>query len=166
MREIYRNPMLYYVLAPILVAAWPLLVRFMYLPAAERSSRQEQALCLEGQACILEVLKFDPERLTFTGSPEVSGEFQYAKAIDRVANLCAIPSSSYNYSAGSIITANNKKSQQARVSLTNVGIVQAATFVSTIQSMWVNLKCDKVKLTKKEGMPDQWDTEMTFWYTF
>jgi hypothetical protein len=29
----------------------------------------------------------------------------------------------------------------------------------------VNLTCDKIKLTKKKGLPDQWDVEMTFWYS-
>jgi hypothetical protein len=165
MREIYKNPMLYYLLAPILVAVWPLLVRAVYLPEAERSSRDDQALCLEGQSCILDILKYDPER-TPPDDPEVSLEFQYAKAFDRVANLCGIPSTSYNQTTSPPQTVNNKKTQNARVTLTNVGIVQAATFLSYIQSMWVNLKCERLKLTKKEGLPDQWDAEMTFWYTY
>jgi len=166
MREIYKNPMLYYLLAPILVAAWPLLVWAVYLPKAERNSLADHALCLEGQGCILDILKYDPERLTGNTGPEVSLEFQYAKAFDRVANLCKIPSTSYNQTTSPPQTVNNKKTQNAQVTLTNVGIVQAADFLSTIQSMYVNLKCERLKLTKKEGLPDRWDAEMTFWYTF
>ena len=60
----------------------------------------------------------------------------------------------------------DKKTQNAKVTLKTVGIVQAATFLSYIQSMWVGLKCDQIKLTKKKGMPDQWDVEMKFWYTY
>ena len=166
MREIYKNPMLYYLLAPILVAVWPLLVRAVYLPEAERGSRDDLALCLEGQSCVLDIRRYDPERLPDTGGPEVSLEFQYAKAFDRVANLSRIPSTSYNQTTSPPQTVNNKKTQNARVTLTNVGIIQAATFLSTMQSMWVNLKCERLKLTKKEGLPDQWDAEMTFWYTY
>jgi hypothetical protein len=166
MREVYKNPMLYYLLAPILVAAWPLLVRAVYLPEAERGSRDELALCLEGQSCVQDIRKYDPERMTGNDSPEVSLEFQYPKAIDRVANLCGIPSTSYNQTTSPPQTVNNKKTQNARVTLVNVGIVQAANFLSTIQSMYVNLKCERLKLTKKEGLPDQWDAEMTFWYTY
>lgn len=69
--------------------------------------------------------------------------------------------------AGPIIASADKpKTQNAKVTLKAVGIVQAATFLSQIQSSWVGLKCDQVTLTKKEGVPDQWDVEMKFWYTY
>jgi len=166
MREIYKNPMAYYLLAPILVAVWPLLVRAVYLPEAERASGDELTLCLEGQGCIQDILKYDPERKPDAGGPAVSGEFQYANAFDRVANLCRIPSTSYNQTTSPPQTSNNRKTQNGQVTLTNVSIVQAADFLSRIQSRWVNLKCERLKLSRKEGLPDQWDAEMVFWYTY
>jgi hypothetical protein len=36
MREVYKNPMLYYLLIPVLVGIWPLLVWGVYLPRAEQ----------------------------------------------------------------------------------------------------------------------------------
>jgi len=165
MREIYKNPMMYYLAAPILVAIWPLLVALMYLPAAQRSMKEERALCIEGQTYILDILKYDPERLNFSNDKDVSGEFSFDKAIDRVANLCSIRSTNCDYTSGGIAGAD-KKTQNAKVTLKAVGIVQAATFLSHIQSMWVGLKCDQVKLTKKQGVPDQWDAEMKFWYSY
>lgn len=166
MRDIYRNPMLYYLLAPVLVVVWPLLVWGLYLPRAERDSKADQAFLIEGQTYVLDILNNDPGRLEFAASNDVSGEFSYAKAIDRVANLCRIPPSKCDYGAGNIIPSRNKRSQQAKVTLMDVSIVQTATFLSTIQSMWVNLKCDKVKLTKKKEMPDQWAVDFTFWYYY
>jgi hypothetical protein len=165
MRDLYKNPMVYYLIAPILVAIWPLLVLTMYLPNAQRSMEDERALCVEGQTYILDILKYDPERLSFSASPDTT-EFSYAKAIDRVANMCGIRSTSCDYSAGPIISTADKKTQNARVDLGAVGIVQAATFLSSMQSMYVGLKCDQIKLTKKKGVPDQWDVEMKFWYTY
>jgi hypothetical protein len=159
MREIYRNPMMYYLVAPVLACLWPLLVAMMYLPAAQRDAKNERALCIEGQTYILDILKYDPDRLIFTPDKGEKG-FSFAKAIERVANLCAIRSANCDYTAGSA----DKKTQNAKVTLKAVGIVQAATFLSQIQSSWVGLKCDQVKLTKKEGVPDQWDVEMRFWY--
>ena len=165
MRDIHKNPMLYYLLAPVLAAIWPVLVWWVYLPAAEQQAQDDRALCVEGQTYILDILKYDPERLTFSNDSDVAGEFTFAKAIDRVANLCAIRSSNHSYSVGSIVTSGDKKTQNARVTLTDISIVQVATFLSRIQSLWVNLTCDKIKLTKKKGLPDQWDVEMTFWYS-
>jgi len=165
MRDIYKNPMVYYLVAPVLAGIWPLLVSAMYLPAAERSMSEERALCVEGQTYILDILKYDPERLNFSEDKDASGEFSFAKAIDRVANMCGIRSANCDYSVGGIGGAD-KKTQNAKVTLKAVGIVQAATFLSHIQSMWVGLKCDQTKLTKKEGVPDQWDVEMKFWYSY
>jgi hypothetical protein len=166
MRDIYKNPMLYYLIAPILVGIWPLLVLAMYLPAARDSMSDERAQCVEGQTYILDILKYDPERLSFGTGADASGEFSYNKAINWAANLCGIRSTSIAISAGGIITSADKKTQNAKVTLKAIGIVQAATFLSQIQSRWVGLKCDQTTLTKKEGVPDQWDVDMKFWYTY
>jgi len=157
--------MTYYLVAPVLVSLWPLLVSMMYLPDARRSMKQEQTLCVEGQKHILDILRYDPERLRFAPEKDET-EFSFDKAIARAANMCGIRSA-HGYSVGGIGgDKNDKKTQNAKVDLKAVGIVQAATFLSSIQSMWVGLKCDQVKLTKKKGMPDQWDAEMKFWYTY
>jgi hypothetical protein len=166
MREIYKNPVLYYLLIPVLVGLWPLLVWGVYLPRNEQQRDVEQSLLVEGQTHIVDILRIDPERLNLVDANEVTVEFSYGRAIDRVANLCAIPASSCDYSAGNIVEVSGKKRQEARIKLTNVSIVQAAKFLSTFQSMWATLTCDKVKLTKKKGMPDQWDVDFNFLYYY
>ena len=159
MREIYKNPMLYYAIAPILACLWPLLVKGYYLPKAQRETADTTFFCVEGQTYMSDIINYDQERLKFV--PDRGGaEFSFAKAIDRVANMCRIPSASCDFTAGS----TDRKTQNAKVTLKSVGIFPAAKFLSDIQSMWVGLKCDQVKLTKKKGMPDQWDVEMKFWY--
>ena len=157
---------MYYLVAPLLVSLWPLLVLAMYLPAAQGSMKQDRDLGVKGQEYIYDILRYDPERLTFSEDKDASGEFQYAKAVDRAANMCGIRSANYGLSAGPIISTADKKTQNAMVTLKTVGIVQTATFLSYLQSTWVGLKCDQVKLTKKKGMPDQWDVELKFWYTY
>ena len=166
MRDIYKNPMFYYVLAPIIVGVWPLLVWSMYLPKTEKAWDDDKRLYEEAEVAIIEIRDKDPDRLTIVEETKSLGKFAYADAVDRVANLCRIPSSNYTLNSGNIVTSGKKESQQARVSLAGVSIVQAARFLSTIQMMWVNLSCERVRLTKKAGMPDQWDMDMTFQYDY
>jgi len=166
MRDMYKNPILYYVLAPILAGLWPLLVWGVYLPQAEEAWDSEQKLYGEATASIVEILDKDPDRLKIVDETKSLGRFAYAEAVDRAANLCRIPSSNYRLSSGSTVTSGGKESQQARVSLIDVSIVQAARFLSTIQSMWVNLSCERIRLTKKAGMPDLWDMDVTFQYSY
>jgi hypothetical protein len=166
MRELYRNPMLYYVLAPILVSVWPLLVWGFYLPQTEETWEQDKQLYGDAQNLILELIEKDPDRLKQARETQKIGKFTYAEAVDRVANLCRIPSGSWDLTTGNMVTSGTRGSQQARVGLSDVGIVQAARFLSTIQAMWVNLTCDRVKINKKEGMPDLWDMSLNFKYDY
>ncbi len=165
MREIYRNPLLYYVLIPVLVGLWPLLVWGIYLPRAERDLKTEASLCVEGQTQVIEILRIDPERPNPDKGPGTR-EFTYASAVDQVANLCKVPSSNYIVNAGAPSTSEGRKRQDARIKLTSVGIIQAAKFLSNMQSMWVTLQCQDVKLQRKKGMPDQWDVDFRFIYYY
>lgn len=166
MRELYRNPMLYYVLAPILVIVWPLLVWGHYLPKAADTWERDQQLYADAQDLMVELLEKAPDRLKAAEESQKLGKFTYAEAVDRAANLCRIPSGSLNLTTGNIVSSGGKKTQQARVSLSDVSIVQAAKFLSTIQAMWMTLTCDRVKLSKRKGMPDQWNMDLNFKYDY
>ncbi len=149
-----------------MIGVWPLLVWAVYLPAAEDNRETDYDLLIEGQTKIMEILEIDPQRMNMADPNHVAGEFAYAKAIDREANLCGILPSNHSFTAGNIITMNRKKRQDARVKLNDVSIVQAARFLSGIQSTWVNLTCDQIKLTKRKGMPDRWEVDLNFVYYY
>jgi len=167
MREVYKNPMLYYLLIPALVGLWPLLVWGVYLPRAEQSREIEGGLCVEGQARVIDILQLDPDRPNIAPSPgQIAAPFDYGSAVTRVANLCKIPPSNYPYSASGKMVSGGKTRQDARVELKSVGIVQAAKFLWTMQSMWATLQCEDVKLTKKKGTLDQWDVDFRFLYYY
>jgi hypothetical protein len=166
MQELYKNPLVYYVLAPVLVGVWPLLVWAYYLPQAKDAWQQDRRLFDDAQALMVDVLQKDPDRLKQAKETQMLGEFSYADAVNRVANLCRIPSGSLDLNTGSIVKTGGRDTQQARVTLSDIGIVQAAKFLSLIQSTWVNLTCDRIKLATKEGMPDQWDMSLSFKYDY
>jgi hypothetical protein len=166
MREVYKNPMLYYLLIPVLVGLWPLLVWGVYLPRAEQSREVEGGLCVEGQARVIDILQLDPDRAIMTGKGQIAAPFDYGSEVTRVANLCKIPPSNCPFSSTGMMVSGGKKRQDARVELKSVGIVQAAKFLWSMQSRWVTLQCEDVKLTKKKGTPDQWDVDFRFIYYY
>jgi hypothetical protein len=165
MKQIYKNPILYYILAPVVVALWPLLVWGVYLPSAKRNWNVEVAQYNKAQDIIKEILDIDPERLTVTDS-QSAAEFDYASAIDKTAGLCRIPSTDYKLNSGIIITTAGQKSQSAKVTIKQVDITKFSTFLSTLQLRWANLQCTQVKLTKKKGLPDSWDVDLEFKYYY
>ena len=166
MKDILRNPALYYILAPVAVALWPLLIWGVYLPAARHNWEVEKSQYNEGQSIIKEILAIDPDRLKFADANAVSVEFDYASAIDKTAGACGIPSSSYKLNSGIIITSAGQKSQSAKVSLKQVDITKFSKFLSALQLRWANLQCSQVKLTKKKGLPDTWDVDLDFKYYY
>jgi hypothetical protein len=166
MKDFYKNPALYYILAPVLVALWPLLIWGVYLPAAEHKWQVEKSQYNEGQKIITEILALDPDRLKFTDVNSTSVDFDYASAIDKTAGSCGIPPANYRLSSGVIITSAGQKSQSAKVSLKGIDVTQFAKFLSTVQLRWANLQCTQVKLTKKKGLPDSWDVDLDFKYYY
>jgi hypothetical protein len=166
MKDIYNNPILYYIAIPIIVGIWPLLVWAIYLPATEENFENQQGQYREAERIMMDILTLDPGRLDFIDPNDTDAEFTYAKAIREVSLKCGIPSSKYELSSGMIISSREQKSQNAKVDLTQVDIVTFANFLSMIQFRWADLQCERVKLTKVKSVPDMWDVDIQFKYYY
>jgi hypothetical protein len=164
MKDIYKNPILYYIVVPVIAGLWPLLVWAIYLPAAQKDVEEQIAQYKKAEPIMMEILTLEPDRLEFADANDTAADFTYGEAIDRVASLCRIPPSKYNLSSAMIITTNDKKSQSASVDLKQVDIRKFARFLSMMQLRWANLQCEQLKLTKKQNLPDNdmWDVDIKF----
>ncbi len=166
MEDIYKNPILYYILVPVIVGLWPLLVWAIYLPATEKNVIDQQAQYKKAEAAMMEILTLDPDRREFADANNVGTEFTYAGAIDNVARASGILPSMYKLSSGMLITSRDQRSQSASVNLKQIDIKSFAEFLDKIQFRWANLQCNRVKLTKKPGLPDRWDVDIEFKYYY
>jgi len=166
MKELSRNPILYYVLIPVIVVLWPMLILTVYLPDAKRNWSSEKEHYNKAQKIIADILTLDPGRLEYADSKISIAEFDYASAVEKTASLCKISSTDYKLSSGRIITSGGQKSQSAMVVLTQVDITKFAKFLSTFQLRWANLECVKIKLTQKKGLVDVWKADLDFKYYY
>lgn len=168
MREIYKNPVLYYIAVPIIVGMWPLLVWAMYLPNAQKDVVELMDQYERAEPIMIEILTLEPDRLEFTDANDTAADFTYGEAIDRIASLCRIPPSKYNLSSAMIITTRGQKSQSASVSLKEIDIRKFARFLSMLQLRWANLQCERLKLSKKQNLPDNdlWDIDIELKYYY
>ncbi len=166
MKDIYNNPILYYIVIPVIVCFWPLLVWAVYLPAAEKNKENQQAQYKKAEAIMMEILTLDPDRREYADSNDVDTEFNFDKAVAMVAGTSKIPSSKWDLNAVAPQTSRGEKSQSATVSLKQIDIVKFSEFLSTIQLRWANLQCNRVKLTQKPGLPDMWDVDIEFRYYY
>jgi len=168
MRDIFKNPILYYIAVPLLVTLWPVLVWAIYLPAAHKDIEENLNQYNKAQDIMLKILNLDPGRLDFSDANDSSIEFTYDRAVERVTGLCDIAPSKYKLNSGLTIESGGQKSQSANVRLQEIDIVRFAKFLSLIQFRWPNLKCNRLKLTRKEGLPnlDVWDIDIELKYYY
>lgn len=167
MRDLYKNPILYYIIVPIIVGLWPLLVCAIYLPEAHKSVEEQIDQYKKAEPIMMDILTLDPDRLEFVDVNNTTPEFTWA-AVDQVANRCKISESKCQLRSGMPIISGGQKNQSATVNLKQVGITEFAEFLSMIQLRWVNLQCERVKLVKKQNMPDNdlWDVDINFKYYY
>jgi hypothetical protein len=168
MKDIFKNPILYYIAAPVMIGLWPLLVWAMYLPAAQKDFEDQRKQYERAEPIIVEILTLDPGRLEFADSNDTAAEFTYGDAVDRVASICDIAPSKCDLHSATVMTARGQKSQSANVDLKQVDITKFAKFLSMIQLRWANLQCEQVKLMKKQDLPDSdmWDVDIKFKYYY
>ena len=168
MKDIYKNPILYCIAVPIVVSLWPLLVWFIYLPAAQNDVEEWLKQYDKAEPIMMEIVTLDPGRLKLTGSNDTAAVFTYGNAVDSVARSCRIPPSKYNISSAMVMTSRGQKSQSASIDLKQIDIRKFAAFLSEIQLSWANLQCDRIKLTKKQNLPDNdlWDVDMELKYYY
>lgn len=167
MKDIFRNPMVYYIGVPILVALWPLLVWAVYLPNADDGWEDDTKQYEKGLELIRDILALDGSRLDNTAAAGAAERFEYAIALDKVTRACGISSRAYTLSSKLPRTGKGgKETQSCRVTVEQVDMARFARFLSTLQLQWPNLECEQLKLTKLKGLPDAWKAELDFIYTF
>ena len=166
MKEIYKNPVLYYILVPVLIVLWPLLVHMVYLPQTERLMEKDMEQYSKAEEIMIKILEIDPGRLELADSKKGSAKFDYATAVDKAARKCRISPTNYNISSKPARISSGQKSQRAKVVLKEVDILKFAEFLSAIQLRWANLKCEKVTLTEKKGVKDIWKIDLDFKYYY
>jgi len=161
MKDLHKNPVLYYVMIPLLVGMWPLLLWFKYLPLAQEDLQQQKQDIVDANSIIHQILAMDPDRLDYAKNTQgETAEFTYGDAINQVAKTCGI--------ATPVLREEKKteKSQAATVTLPTVDIVRCAKFLSTLQLHWSKLQCTQINLNKHKGLKDRWKVSLRFNYFF
>lgn len=165
MKDIFRESAFYYIVVPVVIAIWPLLVWQVYLPRTAKNWQVEEKKFDEAQDLMNQILDLDRERLDFKNS-KGEDKFDYTVAVDAAARKVGIPSASYTISSKPIRGSGRNKTQDCQVGVNEVDIVRFSRFLSNIQTTWASLQCEKVTLTRRKGLPDAWKVDMTLKYYY
>ena len=160
MKDLYRNPIFYYITAPLLVGIWPLTMAIKYLPEMDQSLEDQKNYYVESETLIEEILTMDPDRLSYVDVNQGDTAFSYAVVIDKLASSLGMRDA---YTLNEQV--RTKDGQKAKVKLEDISIQQCTKFLATLQMRWDKLKCSQFTLTKKREIKDQWTVTMSLAYT-
>ncbi|MDD5010540.1 MAG: hypothetical protein PHQ00_00280 [Phycisphaerae bacterium] len=165
MKEIYKKPIFYYVLVPIVIGLWPVWLFSVGIPGAEKNLDKEIKDYTEARKLMSEILSLDPQRLDYASSKKTGEDFDYTTAVDQVTRLCRILPTSYRLSSSPIRRIKGgQKNQDASMTIDRIDIEKFSKFLSTMHMRWSNLQCTNATLTKIKGEKDAWKADIRFMY--
>ena len=166
MKDIYKKPIFYYVLIPILIGSWPLWLLGLGIPGAKSSLRSEMDDYAEAEKLIEQILgELDPQRLDYARTKKTGEAFDYTTAIDQVTKLCRILPTEYKLSSSPVRkTKGGQINQDASMTIDKIDIGKFSKFISVMHMRWSNLQCTNVTLAKIKGEKDAWKADVKFIY--
>ncbi|MEN6383726.1 MAG: hypothetical protein ABFD79_00850 [Phycisphaerales bacterium] len=166
MKDIYRRIIFYYVLAPAIIAIWPIYLLTVGLPGTKKGLENEITDYTKAQGYIKQILgELDPARLDYAKSKKTGEGFDFITAIDQVTKLCGIPQTGYRLSTSpQRKVKGGQASQDASMSIDKINIEKFTKFVSVMHMRWSNLQCTNVTLGKIKGEKDNWKADVRFIY--
>jgi hypothetical protein len=167
MKDFYKNPVLYYILVPSVLALWPLSVTFFYLPNTSRSYQDEKTMYEEkAEKLMLDILELDQDRKPIDDSKEKNKEFDFATALALITSSAGISANNYTFTTRAPLTKEGRKIQTATVEIQKIEIQNFADFLDKMQKRWANLECESIDLDKLKGPPNEWKATVKFKYFF
>ena len=166
MKTFYKNPFFYYLLIPVLIGIWPVLLWSKYIPEKTGQLEKWTAYYVDANDQMRQILELDPDRLenTMTKDGKVV-QFDYYSAIHRAAKVCGVPSRNVELNTG-MMTTGKQVSQTANVTLRDLNITACARFLSSLTIQWPNLQCTDITLEGKKDANDQWDLKLKLKYFY
>ena len=166
LKDIYKKPIFYYVLVPVVLAIWPLWLFAFGLPGAKDNYKKEVENYNESEKLIGQILgELDPQRLDYAKAKKSNDQFDYVTAIDQVTRVCGIPSTGYKLSSSPTrAMKGGQKSQDAALAVDKIDIERLGKFLSLMRMRWVNLQCTNITLAKLKNEKDAWKADIRFMY--
>lgn len=167
MKEILKNPNLYYIAAPVLAAVWALLAAVVFYPGAVEAYEQDARPEYEqSQELIEKILTLQPQRLQYSIENGTDRPFDFGEVVTALTTAFKIPTSRYTLNVRGEVNRGGKNARTATMEVKEIDVERLARFLSTMLSAWPDLKCEKLTLDKAKTGKDNWNVDMTLTYYY
>jgi hypothetical protein len=166
-KDLCKNPALYYTLIPALLALWPLSIAFVYMPGTTKKYQDEKKLYeVKAEKLMFDIIDLDQDRKLTANTKEKTKDFDYATALALITSSSGISANNYTYTTRAPLTKEDRKIQTATVEIQKIEIQNFADFLDKMQKRWANLECESIDLDKLKGPPNEWKATVKFKYYF
>ena len=164
MKDYLKNPILYYILVPVILLFWVIYSSSVTLPNKIKAWEKKEKIYNDAQPLLQDIARLAPERVIQVD--EKTGGFDYDNAINKTAQLCRVSASNITPNIRGKMFQGGQQIQDASISLKDVGIRQFSMFLSISLHLWPDLQCERLKLTRIKGPKDKWKADMNFRYFY
>lgn len=163
----FKNPNMYYILAPVLAAVWALLAGFVFYPGSVKAYQDDAKPEYErSQDYIEKILTLQPERLRYSMENGTDKPFDFGEVITTLTAAFKIPTTQYTLNVRGEVNRGGKNARTATMEIKEIDIEKLASFLSTMLMPWPELKCEKLTLDKAKTGKDNWNVDMTLTYYY
>lgn len=165
MNELLKDKkLLVYIILPAVAALWFLYSALYSLPMQNKKWQEKVKIDQQYRPLLKEIITLAPEKVV--AGQDKGEDFDFDKAIDKTAKLCAIDTSQITPNIRGRTRQGNQFVQDAVVSIDQVGVRQFSMFLAVSLNLWTDLQCERLKLIRIPGPKDKWKADINFKYFY
>jgi hypothetical protein len=166
MNKYLKNPLFYIIVVPILAGLWMLYSWTFAYPASVQKWEDSKTEYKEAQNMIEQILKIEPQRLTFKQEKAQSTDFDYTNVMDQFTKEFNIAPDNYTLNVRGITKKSGKSVKGADLSIKTIDIENLCKFLSAVLTRWPELDCETFRLDKLEAGKNAWKVTLHFTYSY
>jgi len=162
-----KNPMLYYIMVPVLAGLWAVLAGSVFYPKSVKAWDKTREESVAVEKLIKQLVASEPERLAFKVDEKSKPEaFDFTKVINKFAQQYSISPSNYNLNVRKESKRSGHRIRPASISIKSIDIERLAQFLSDMLLRWPDLQCETLDIEKVKNTKNNWkvDMKLTYYY--
>jgi hypothetical protein len=167
MKEHLKNPLFYMVAVPCLAGLWMLYTWMFAYPSSVKTWDDSWAECKESQEMLEQILRMEPQRLTFKQEKTQVTDFDYTNVIDQFTKQFGIAPDNYTLNVRGATKKAGKTVKSADLAIKTIDIENFCKFLSAVLARWPELECETLRLDRLPTGKDAWkvvNVHFTYYY--
>ena len=167
MKDYLRNPMFYMVAMPVLAGAWMLYAWLLAYPSSVQKWTASKTEYEDTQKVLEQILRMEPQRLTFKQEKSQATDFDYTNVIDQFTKQFGIAPDNYTLNVRGATKKAGKTVKSADLAIKTIDIENFCKFLSAVLARWPELECETLRLDRLPTAKNAWkvvNVHFTYYY--